>query len=90
MIAYTQLGHNMWKCTSESNEGEWYYLSKHLCPFLDYPEDESKEEALVDFEDYHYICSCPSFSIQIPGPKNENPLEVPCKHVYGLWEYLER
>lgn len=88
MVTYEQLGHNMWKCSSASKEGDWHYISRHKCPFLEYEDAESKEDDLEDFEEYHYICSCRSYTIGIPA-KNDNPLEIPCKHVLGLWDKLE-
>jgi hypothetical protein len=87
MMEYQQLGHNMYKIASESKANEWYYISKHQCPFREYPDPESKEEAEEGFKEYHWVCSCRSYTIGIPS-KNENPLEGGCKHLVALWKQL--
>ena len=79
-MKYINLGPNMWKVESETNPGLFHYQSCHACPFYD-------DDAL-EWEDYHWICSCDAFSKSIPGPQNANPLEDPCKHIEGLLDVL--
>ena len=81
-MKFINLGRNMWKIQSQSTE-EFHYISCHQCPFLDY-EDENE-----DWEEVHYICSCPAFNKSIPGPQNSNPFNEPCKHIQELVLVLE-
>ena len=87
-MKYINLGPNMWKVESESEPGTFHYQSYHLCPFMDWTDEDLEDDEAIEYEEIHWICSCDAFSKSIPGPQNMNPFDHPCKHIERLTDVL--